>query len=91
MLLIPFIENAFKYGVSAQEKTTIDIAINTNDQTFEFQISNKIMEDNEAISSNGIGLKNVRKRLELLYPDNHTLEISQENGYYKVSLKLDIL
>ncbi|MEQ9167367.1 MAG: histidine kinase, partial [Fulvivirga sp.] len=91
MLLIPFIENAFKYGVSTQEKTDIDIAINTTEQAFEFHISNKIMEDNEAISSNGIGLKNVRKRLELLYPGMHNLNIVQQNGFYKVSLKLDIL
>ena len=90
MLLIPFIENAFKYGVSAQEKTKIDIAINTNNQVFDFCISNKILEDNEAISSHGIGLKNVRKRLELLYPNKHTLDITQQNGYFKINLKLNL-
>nr|WP_246202931.1 histidine kinase [Fulvivirga lutimaris] len=91
MLLIPFIENAFKYGVSAQEKTTIDISIDTNGTVFNFTIVNKIMEDNEAISSNRIGLENVRKRLEILYPKKYDLDIVQQNGFYQVDLKLYIL
>jgi two-component system LytT family sensor kinase len=91
MLLIPFIENAFKYGVSAQEKTRIDLSIDTNGTVFNFTIVNNIMEDNEANSSNGIGLENVRKRLELLYPKKYDLDIVQQNGLYQVDLKLYIL
>ncbi|HNP17148.1 MAG TPA: histidine kinase [Fulvivirga sp.] len=88
MLLIPFVENAFKYGVSSQEKTKIDIQMGIENKTFNFEISNKVIEHKETISSSGVGIMNVRKRLSLIYPEKHTLEISDQNGIYRVNLSI---
>lgn len=91
MLLISFVENAFKYGVSSQEKTNIEISILGLENRLEFVISNKIVKDNEAISSSGIGIGNVKKRLELLYPNNHSLEINDQNDVFNVKLIINTL
>lgn len=88
MLLIPFVENAFKYGVSSQEHTIIDIKINVEGDTFKFEITNKVVEHTETIPSSGVGIVNVQKRLALIYPDKHTLNIQKEDGMFKVFLSI---
>lgn len=90
MLLIPFVENAFKHGVGMVENPTISMQlIDTPEKlTFEVinQVSNQVMEHKD--ESSGIGLTNVRRRLELLYPETHTLDIVEENGTYRVALTI---
>ena len=71
MLLIPFVENAFKYGVSSHTKTTINIRCTISEGIFEFEVENQKVGQKESISSSGVGLQNVKKRLELLYPKTH--------------------
>jgi two-component system, LytTR family, sensor kinase len=88
MLLIPFVENAFKYGVSSQETTQIDIKMGVEDRTFTFEIVNKVVEHKETIPSNGVGIANVRKRLSLIYAENQSLGIEVKNGQFKVSLSI---
>ena len=90
MILIPFIENAFKYGVNSTEKNKIICKLSCQNKQFSVYISNKIVEQSEPISSNGIGLMNVKKRLELLYPDQHSLNIYQKNDLFVVELKISL-
>lgn len=92
MLFIPFIENAFKHVGDKKAKPAIDIKIAVNKQTIQFCCINNfntITNDQDEHSGLGDGL--IRKRLQLLYPERHSLVVSTENGLYKVELKIDIL
>lgn len=90
MLLIPFIENAFKHGVSYTEKCDIHIKINVGQRKLDLLVSNKIYR-HENTEPGGIGLSNVTKRLDMLYPGHqHLLNIIQENNKYTVSLSLQL-
>jgi len=91
LLFISFIENAFKHGISYREKSFIEIALNINNTVIEFSCSNSInIHKDEAIENiAGIGLENVRKRLALLYPNNHTLTISSKEEIYEVLLTIN--
>ncbi|MEY4987748.1 MAG: hypothetical protein RL567_1527 [Bacteroidota bacterium] len=90
MLLIPFVENAFKHGVGMIEKPSISIQLVDTPQYLHFLVKN--MTSNQAQEkkdeSSGIGLTNVRRRLELLYPENHELQISEHANTYVVDLKI---
>lgn len=86
MLLIPFVENSFKYGVSTQFKTTISIRILIKGESFIFEIENQKVERPETVPSSGVGLKNVRKRLNLVYPGRHELTIVEDKDRFKVKL-----
>ena len=90
MLLIPFVENAFKHGVGLIEDAVIDIYLNSSQTALFFQVRNKFNSDfsNVKDPASGIGLKNVRRRLELLYPDAHQLNVQKENGWFEVELSL---
>lgn len=90
MLMIPFVENAFKHGVGLIDHPVIDIAVALRGDSMTFIVKNKISPDSggEKDPSSGIGLTNVRRRLELLYEDNHQLRIEQENGWFIVTLEL---
>lgn len=92
MLLIPFIENSFKHGISLVKSPTIDILMQMEENKLIFEVENKFNDDFiEAKDENsGIGLHNVRRRLELLYPGSHTLTISQNDGLYSVRLELNL-
>ena len=88
MLLIPFVENAFKHGVGMIEKPSINIQLEDNAQSLHFVVRNKISHQpaERKDESSGIGLTNVRRRLELLYPDHHELTISDSDNTYIVDL-----
>ena len=88
MLLIPFVENAFKHGSKAEPHPAIRINLFVDQQQIIFQITNPILK-NAGMSTghaNGIGLNNIRRRLELLYPGKYTLDISDDNTVYAVKL-----
>lgn len=91
MLLIPFVENSFKHSSIEQIKDTyINIYLTSKNNTITFKVENSIAEDNilkDAVG--GIGLENVKKRLEILYPNKHNLSISKNDGIFKVELKLE--
>ena len=89
MILITFIENAFKYGTSSDEDCLIDIRLNESDGIVHFEVKNDIKhkrQDNRPT----IGISNCRKRLELLYPDKHHLTVSEDGQQFIVSLTLDL-
>ena len=82
MLLIPFVENAFKHGGQLQHPE-IQISLSVGNNELYFTVMNKF-EDNQSIKdkTSGIGLANVRRRLELLYPDKHRLNIENKKTAY---------
>lgn len=87
MVLITFIENAFKHGIVNDSKFPLKIKITAINNIIEFEIQN-IINQHLKDSSNGIGLANVKRRLELLLPNNHFLLISSEKDLYSIHLKL---
>ncbi|WP_420553699.1 sensor histidine kinase [Tenacibaculum aiptasiae] len=90
LLLISFIENAFKYGIDPIKNSKIIVTIDVDDTHFKFECVNvKNRKQIDDINS-GIGLKNTKERLKLLYPNKHKLEISDRDNLYKVSLQLRI-
>jgi hypothetical protein len=90
MLLIPFVENAFKHGVGLVAEPVIDIELKFNEKELAFKVRNKITPDtqSEKDSSSGIGLQNVRRRLQLLYPEAHRLELNQTDEWFEAEMWL---
>jgi LytS/YehU family sensor histidine kinase len=94
-ILIPFIENAFKH-VSRQKDTSnwINMSLHIDKHQLFFDISNSRSSHHQsfagAIDHSGIGLKNVRRRLDLVYPENHELIIREENEQFHVQLRLNL-
>ncbi len=92
LIFIPFVENAFKHSKIEDRKSgCVVIQLKTTDKTLEFKVINSIPE--VAFSKDGvggIGLVNIQKRLELLYPDRHQLEINDSENQFEVFLKLKI-
>lgn len=93
MLIIPFVENAFKHGIGMIESPVIDIKLQNGHERVSLIVKNKISDApiEEKDGSSGIGLKNVRRRLELLYPGRHTLELTDEDGWFIASLDLYLM
>lgn len=91
MLMIPFVENAFKHGVGLIPEPVIDISLKINDKSLMFSVKNKFSKEqqDEKDSATGIGLRNVQRRLELLYPGRHELKISKDDQWFIVMLKLE--
>ncbi len=94
-LLMPFIENAFKHVSQHNNKPNqIDIKIHLMDNQLVFKISNTVTQNEktsrDAVTYGGLGLKNVKRRLELLYPNNHKLELNQRDDKYIVDLTLNL-
>lgn len=92
MLLIPFVENAVKHGVSLVNEPLIEIKFSLDKGQLRFQVKNKIggLGDDSKDESSGIGLKNVSRRLDLLYPNLHSLQIHNEHGEFQVELKMTL-
>ncbi len=90
MLLIPFVENAFKHGISYLDDSKITIRLMVSDQSIVFRVENHIARKiaGDIHEESGIGLKNVLRRLELLYPGKHELSIEDNGLEYKIYLKL---
>lgn len=93
MLMIPFVENAFKHGMNPNKKSRLDIRIGMENGTFIFEIRNPFdpeLERFEKEKGFGIGIPNVRKRLEYHYPNRHKLVIEDTETYYKVKLSVNL-
>lgn len=87
MLLLPFIENSFKHGSSKKGVLNVGIKLYCENKSIFFEIKNS--SNTNTISESGIGLENIKKRLELLYKDQYTLDITNDNELFKVNLKLN--
>lgn len=93
MLLIPFIENAFKHGISLKHKSWIRISLHSEQDKIYFDVYNskqKKSEQDPEKDASGIGLINVRQRLNLLYPDRHDLIIRDTPEEFFVHLTLQL-
>ncbi len=92
MLLLPFIENAFKHGTSTTKPSTISIVIRQHAGSLELEVRNTLFPEKEVTleTSNGIGLANTRRRLDLLYPNQYQLTVQEnrEDQEYYVHLNL---
>jgi beta-galactosidase beta subunit len=91
MLLIPFVENAFKHGLGMIKDTEINIVLKGTRHELEFHVKNKfgaVAEEKD--KSSGIGLQNVKRRLNILYGDNHTLKITGSPDTFIVDLNLTL-
>jgi LytS/YehU family sensor histidine kinase len=87
MLLIPFVENAFKHG-SRNHQPGIIIHLYADNHLIRFEVSNYLRKHSQITEkqSGGIGLSNIRRRLELIYPNKHELTIKEEDDQFKVIL-----
>ena len=88
MLFIPFVENGFKHG--AGEGARIQIKLIVKDSVLTFDMINSISDATSKDASSGIGLANVRKRLQLLYGSNHYLDYKESNGNFVVHLQINL-
>ncbi|GET22526.1 sensor histidine kinase [Prolixibacter denitrificans] len=88
MLLIPFVENAFKHGNIVDGFLTVDMTIVFKDGQLRFHIQNTTRNHVENNENGGIGLENIRKRLELNYPERHELKIEKNENWYTVDLTI---
>ena len=89
LLFISLIENAFKHGVSANKESVISIDMITQDNSVIFQIENyNFPKEHTDKSGSGIGLPNLEKRLQLLYPNKHQFTQETKDGIYSVYLKI---
>jgi two-component system LytT family sensor kinase len=92
MLLIPFVENAFKHGISLKMSSPIRISLRLHEDRLFFSVKNNInrMRQNRDDQNSGIGLANVKRRLQLLYPKTHKLEIVDDGEKFAISLILQL-
>jgi LytS/YehU family sensor histidine kinase len=88
LMLITFIENAFKHGISYQHESFIDIKVAVNDKLTFTCRNSKADKPNE--EKGGVGLQNVKQRLNLLYDNNYTLNIQDESDVYHVELTIPL-
>lgn len=92
LLFIPFIENAFKYGVNAEQNSDISIEINAKSKFVQLNVKNNIVDFTQtSMDSHGIGIENTKSRLQILYPEKHILVIENKVGVYEVNLILHFI
>ena len=91
LVLFPFVENAFKHGLSNAPGSFIHISLTVDDGTIHFSVKNsnlRIHEETATPGNHGIGLKNIQERLILIYGDKYDLQIADEGETYQISLKI---
>ena len=88
MILVPFIENAFKYGTSSHENVVIRIDLTIEKGTLAFRVTNPVFSGREKPETFGIGIQNTRKRLSLIYPGKHKLELTSNDRIFIVNLEI---
>ncbi len=92
MLLIPFVENAFKHGVALVDHPSIHIHLQVIAQALHFSVENKFSNatDQSKDTESGIGLSNVKTRLQLLYPGQHLLKVDDHDEIFRIHLTLPL-
>jgi two-component system, LytTR family, sensor kinase len=88
LLFLPFVENAIKHSTASREMATINITFAMKDNTIFFTCKNNIPTNKVTIQSTGTGLQNVKTRLGILYPKNHTLQIEEMSNNFLVKLQI---
>ena len=91
LLVIPYIENAFKYGISTTQESFIDLNFKIEDKKLIFSCRNSIIKQFDKLEvGTSTGLENTKRRLDLNYPNKHILKISNENNIFEVSLEANL-
>lgn len=91
LILIPYIENAFKFGVSTHGESHIAVSISIDNKKMVLRTSNPIhSKENIIVESNGIGLVNAQRRLDLFYENKYVLKIEEDHQNYEVYLELQL-
>ena len=92
MLLIPFVENAFKHGTGLVENAGIDMVLRAKNNVLQFDVRNRYRELEFEIKdkTSGIGLANVKRRLNLLYGKRHNLKVEKLDGWFNISLTITL-
>lgn len=89
MILLPFVENSFKHGVAKLSiDTYVNISVATYGETISFEVANAVAQQNGKETQTGVGLANVKKRLDLIYGSDYELEINKSEQEFRVALKL---
>ena len=90
MLLVPFVENSFKHGVSLSARSFIRIRVSAERDGLRFSIRNSVHSEGSpgGTTGDGLGLRNIKRRLELLYPGAHRLSVREEGGEFRIELVL---
>jgi len=95
MIFLPFVENAFKHGISATQQSNIDINILQQEKQISLTVKNTVIKNNNVSldTNSGIGLVNTRRRLDLLYPGRYKLDINDtciDQDFFIVHLVIDL-
>ncbi|NII24441.1 histidine kinase [Pseudoflavitalea sp. X16] len=91
LLLLPLVENCFKHGTSNMlEQPWLSLQVQLKEDTMEVRLMNGKAKEKKPTNSFGIGIQNVRKRLDLLYPEKHVLKIMDEEEVFVVQLTLQL-
>ncbi len=91
VILQPFIENAFKHGVSTEEKAPIDILIHIGKEWVSMQVRNvKVKSAHAHEEKSGLGIENTRLRLDLIYPSAYTLTLQEDEKTFQINLQLNL-
>ena len=92
LLLITFVENAFKHGISYKQESFIDVKLSLDDDRLKFTCKNSkvAVKEGDGENAGGVGLANVKQRLELLYGENYTLDFDETDNTYEVLLLLPL-
>ena len=93
LLLLPLVENCFKHGIeNSIHQSWVRVDVSRHDDNFSIKVENSVEEKKQpaTVKNGGIGLKNVQKRLQLIYPDAHEFKIIEQPHSYLVVLKIKI-
>lgn len=90
LLLIPFLENAFQYGISLDQPSFVAIRLEIEDKKLHLRVENSLLTIPSHQKGTGTGLSNAQKRLQLLYPHQHTLRFGSEKSTFLVDLTLQL-
>jgi LytS/YehU family sensor histidine kinase len=90
LIMLSLIENAFKHGINKHPgPSQLNIKLVVQENQINFSVYNTRWNDrNQPVGTNGIGLKNIQRQLELIYPNNHSINISEQESSYFVELKI---
>lgn len=90
LLLIPFVENAFQYGISLTQPSYIDLDVTVENGQLHLRVANSRPAGGSAKSGAGTGITNARRRLARTYPNRHELRITQTDHTFVVTLRIDL-
>jgi hypothetical protein len=91
LLVIPFIENAFKYGISVSQDSFFEMKLSIENKTLTYYSKNSIVKKIDTLEmGTGTGIENTKRRLQLYYPNRHSLSISSENTFFEVKMQVKL-